>query len=46
MCKNPRNRCSWIVAMEKDGQINEAISAFVRMVDKQQKEKARELEHQ
>jgi hypothetical protein len=39
MCKNGRNRCSPFVAMDKNGEINEAIAAFVRMVDKKEKEK-------
>ena len=33
MCKNARNRCSVFVAMDKHGQIDEAVAAFVRMVD-------------
>lgn len=32
MCQNGRDRCSWIVAMDKHGEINEAIAAYVRMV--------------
>jgi hypothetical protein len=38
MCQNARDRCSWIVAMDKNGKINEAIAAYVRMVSKREKE--------
>lgn len=32
MCKNGRNRCSVFAALEKNGEADAAITAFVRMV--------------